>query len=131
MRAAEIEADFQRHYQIYLGDIFTGALPLRRFSVLLFGLPPGSNTWRAQGGELAWTLEAHAALLTRHAIQQFQSSFAKSPKEVPLPETPKWGHLEAEAEKRDMEMERAQARQNRIDKKIRERLEKYGDVFPS
>lgn len=97
--------------------------------MLLFGLPAGCNTWRAQGGELAWTLEAHAALLTRHAIQQFQESFQKSPKDVPLPEPPAWGHLEAEAEKRDTEMERARARQARIDQKIRERLEKYGDVF--
>lgn len=107
VRASEIEADFQRYYRIHLGDLFTGRLTLRRFSVLLFGLPPGAVTWRAQGGELAWSTEAHAALMVRHAIQQFQEGFAKNPKDVPLPKPPEWGHLERAAERAATEDRRA------------------------
>lgn len=106
VRAPEIEADFQHYYQIHLGDLFTGGLTLRRFSVLLFGLPPGAVTWRAQGGDLAWSTEAHAALMVRHAIQQFQEGFAKNPKDIPVPTPPEWGHLEAAAEKRSTEERR-------------------------
>lgn len=99
VRHAEIEADFQRYYQIYLGDLFAGGLTLRRFSVLLYGLPPGSATWRTQGGPLARSDETQAALMVMHAVQTFQSSFAKKPKEVPFPDPPEWGHVEKAEEK--------------------------------
>ena len=101
VRHEEIEADFQRYYSIYLGDLFTGDLTFRRFSVLLYGLPPGCATWRTQGGQLAQSDETRAALYVRHAIQTFQESFQKNPKPIPVPEPPEWGHVEIEQEKRD------------------------------
>ena len=94
VRADEIEADFQHYYGIHLGDLFTGDLTLRRFAALLYGLPPGCATWRMQGGELAWTDETRAALMTRHAVETLQSSFSKKPREIPIPKPPEWGHLE-------------------------------------
>lgn len=100
VRFEEIEADFQRYYQIYLGDLFTGELTLRRFAVLLYGLPPGCATWRTQGGPLAQSDETQAILWVRHAVQTFQSSFAKKPKDVPAPKPPEWGYVEKAAEKR-------------------------------
>lgn len=99
-RPEEIEADFQRYYQIDLCDLFAGRLSLRRFGVLLFNLPPGATTWRVQGGRLAWSPETEAALMVRHAIQQFQEGFNKNPKDIPFPAPPEWGHTDkAEADK--------------------------------
>lgn len=104
-RHDEIEADFQHYYRINLGDLYAGALSLRRFGVLVYGLPPGSVTWRAQGGALAWSDETRAGMLTRHAIQQLQESFAERPSSLPLPEPPEWGHVEKATAKADL-MER-------------------------
>lgn len=51
-----IEADFQRYYRIYLGDLFTGKLTWRRFKVLYSRLPQNSQTSIAINGRAAlWT----------------------------------------------------------------------------
>lgn len=114
VRHDEIEADFQRFYGIYLGDIFTGQLSLRRFSVLLYGLPPGCSTWRVQGGPLAYSDETQAALWVQHAVQVFMSSFQKNPKEVPAPTPPEWGHVEKAEAKRETAHRRLDRFRNRF-----------------
>ena len=52
-----MEADLQRYYQIDLSDLYHGKLSLRRLSVLVAYLPPGSATWAAQNDiTFGWSL---------------------------------------------------------------------------
>ena len=91
-----------------LGDLYAGRLSLRRFSVLVYGLPAGCGTWVAQGGQLAWSAEVSGLMAVKNAVENFQGSFAKNPKPVPMVEPPEWGYLEVAAEKRSMQDRRAQ-----------------------
>lgn len=51
-----MEADLQRYYQIDYRDRWRGDLTLRRLSVLVRHLPPGSATSTAlNGGDPEWT----------------------------------------------------------------------------
>lgn len=70
-----------------------------------------------QGGDLARSDETQAALLVRHAVQEFQMSFTKKPEPVPLPETPEWGYLEIEQEKTDTSTRRAKRFQEKLARK--------------
>jgi hypothetical protein len=45
-----LEADLQRFYGVQLGDLWRGRLSLRRLSVLVQYLPPGSAIWAQQTG---------------------------------------------------------------------------------
>lgn len=110
----EIEADFQRFYQINLGDLFTGRLSVRRFGVLLYGLPPGCATWRGQGGDLAWSDETAALFAVRHAVQSIQAGFATNPKPVPFPEPPEWGYQEKAAEEESVAARRMKRHLERV-----------------
>lgn len=109
LRCQEIEADFQRYYQLDLAGIFTGALTLRKFSALLYGLPAGAETWVAQGGPKAREQATEATLHVWQAIGQFQQAFAEKPQAVPYPDAPEWGYQEIEAEKRVRRQARAEA----------------------
>lgn len=48
-----MEADLLHHYQVDLGDLFTGRLTWRRLKVLVVGLPRTSNFAHAVLGEAA------------------------------------------------------------------------------
>ena len=91
-----------------LGDLYAGRLTLRRFSVLVYGLPAGCGTWVAQGGQLAWSAEVSGLMAVKNAVETFQMSFAKNPKPVPMVEPPAWGYLEVEADRRATQERRAQ-----------------------
>ena len=114
VRAAEVEADFQRYYNIHLGDLFTGDLTVRRFAVLFWALPPGATTWRHQGGSHAWSPETTAAMYVVHAVQQFQVSLSQKKQKVPAPEPPEWGHLEKEASRLEVTERRMRRHLSRV-----------------
>nr|DAN91436.1 MAG TPA: protein of unknown function (DUF5361) [Caudoviricetes sp.] len=114
VRSDEIEADFQRFYSIHLGALFTGELTLRRFSALLFALPPGAAVWRNQGGVMAWSQETAATMLVAHAVQTLHASLSSKPKKVPPPEPPQWGYLEIEAAKIETSERRLQRHLARV-----------------
>lgn len=58
MRTAcdELEADFQ-DLGLWLGDIWTGKLSVRRAAVLASQLKPGARAWQADMFDLAWSNE--------------------------------------------------------------------------
>ncbi|GAB1641771.1 hypothetical protein [Krasilnikovia sp. MM14-A1259] len=45
-----VEADLAHFYGVDLAQLWTGGLSLRRLSVLIANLPPGSATWAAEHG---------------------------------------------------------------------------------
>lgn len=52
-----VEADLQRFYGVDLGDLWRGRLSVRRLSVLIAHLPPGSAVWAAENGiPYGWSL---------------------------------------------------------------------------
>ncbi len=52
-----MEADLQRFHGVDLGDLWRGGLSVRRLSVLLAHLPPGSAVWAIENDlPYGWTL---------------------------------------------------------------------------
>lgn len=94
-----VEADFQRYYHIYLGDLFTGKLTWRRFRELLSELPLGSQTNVAVEGPAAYwglTDELLAIVANILAIANWQRGGGKGRKPEPI-EKPESYSLDEEA----------------------------------
>lgn len=52
-----MEADLQRYYGVDLADLWRGRLSLRKISVLVTHLPPGSAVWATESDlDYGWTL---------------------------------------------------------------------------
>lgn len=85
--ASELEADFQRYYQIDLGDLWRGTLSVRRAGVLASQLPAGSNLWLAVDSQAqSWTLDTHLLASILHAVQgaNWQRGGGKGKKPEPI-----------------------------------------------
>lgn len=104
--AGALRADFRRVYQIDLLDIYRGRLGLIEAADYAFHLPPGSAVWRAEGGPLAWTDEAHflsAVEYNTHVAWWLKTKDGSKGKNPPKPtEPPKSKAQEAADELRVM-----------------------------
>lgn len=88
---AELESDFQRVYGVDLLDLYRGELSVRKASVLAATLPAGSAVWRAEGGPLAWTDEAHllsANEYNTHVAWWLKTKDGSTGKKPPMPHQP-------------------------------------------
>lgn len=65
----ELEADFQREYQIDLCDLWRGTLSPRKAAVFASQLSPGSAVWQAVHSPLAWRPEARLLHSLEHHMR--------------------------------------------------------------
>lgn len=104
--AGALRADFRRVYRIDLLDLYRGRLGLIEAAELAFNLPPGSAVWRAEGGPLAWTDEAHflsAVEYNTHVLWWMKTKEGSKGRNPPKPtEPPKSKAQEAADELRVM-----------------------------
>jgi hypothetical protein len=103
----ELEADFHREYALDLTGVWTGALSLRKVSVLVAELPPGCLTRRAQGGDGSISDEASWLRRIEYNLRALADEHAR-PVELPAPG---WrAAVRRQAEKSTVKAERWMAR---------------------
>lgn len=114
--AEELRADFRRVYDRDLLDLYRGQMSLFEATSLAHSLPPGSAVWRAEGGYMAWTDEAHILSVVErntHLVwwlktKDGQRKGAKPPK--PLEPPPSKSQLAAAEAKANRVLHRQKAR---------------------
>jgi len=82
-----LEADFKRWYDLDLGGIWTGEIPLRKAANLAEWLPLGAAVYVSEGSDDAWTAAEHIAVSIQHqlAIANWQRAGSKGSAPDPLP----------------------------------------------
>jgi hypothetical protein len=112
----ELEADFQRVYQVDLLDLFRGEITPRKAAALAANLPPGSAVWVAMGGERAWSPDQHLLALVEHntriawwAKTKDGSKGRRPPQRLRPPKSPREEALKAQRATRALHRQRARA----------------------